>query len=128
MKKVLALMLAAVMVLALASCFPEKDPDDNKGNETPKELEVMSYEEYMAAEIEDEVLVEVYVQATQSWWLDNETNQGKITVYAADEDGAYFIYEMKCSEEDANKLTPGTKIKVRGYKGAWAHRQNQNGI
>jgi hypothetical protein len=41
------------------------------------------------------------VQATQSWW-DN-----KITVYAQDQDGAYFLYEMACSEEDAAKLVPG---------------------
>jgi hypothetical protein len=74
----------------------------------------MSYEEYMAAELDAEVTVEVYVQMTQSWW-DN-----KITVYAADEDGGYFIYEMACSKEDAAKLIPGEKIRVHGYKGAWA--------
>ena len=37
-----------------------------------------------------------------------------------DKDGAYFLYEMACSEEDSKKLTPGTKIKVTGTKGAWA--------
>ena len=74
----------------------------------------MTYEEYAAAEIDDEVFVEAYVQNHQSWWED------KITVYAADEDGAYFIYEMACSEEDAAKLVPGTKILVRGYKAEWS--------
>ena len=74
----------------------------------------MSYADYMAAELDSEVVVETYVQAHQSWW-DN-----KITVYAADEDGAYFIYEMACSEEDAEKLVPGTKIKVTGYKSEWS--------
>ena len=76
--------------------------------------DVMSYYEYIAADIDDEVVIECYVQATQSWW-DN-----KITVYAADADGAYFIYELACSEEDAAKLVPGAKIKVTGVKGAWA--------
>ena len=75
---------------------------------------VMSYYEYVAADLNDSVVVECYVQAHQSWW-DN-----KITVYAADEDGAYFLYEMACSEEDAAKLTPGTKIKVTGYKAEWS--------
>ena len=75
---------------------------------------VLSYEEYAAAKLNQHVKVEAYVQATQSWW-DN-----KITVYAADEDGAYFIYELACSEEDAAKLVPGTKILVDGYKGEWA--------
>ena len=75
---------------------------------------VMSYAEYAAADLDTPVVVEAYVQAHQSWW-DN-----KVTVYAADKDGAYFIYEMACSEEDAALLTPGTKILVTGYKGAWA--------
>ncbi|MBP3645108.1 MAG: hypothetical protein J6K55_01660, partial [Clostridia bacterium] len=35
-------------------------------------------------------------------------------------DGAYFLYELACSEEDAAKLVPGTKIRVTGYKGEWA--------
>ncbi|MBR3689471.1 MAG: hypothetical protein IKL85_10410, partial [Lentisphaeria bacterium] len=44
----------------------------------------------------------------------------KVTVYTQDQDGAYFLYELACSEEDAAKLVPGTKIKVTGYKGQWA--------
>lgn len=72
------------------------------------------HDAYMAAELESPVEIETYVQATQSWW-DN-----KITVYAQDAGGAYFIYNMACSEEDASKLVPGTKIRVKGYKGEWA--------
>ena len=75
---------------------------------------VMTYAEYDAAAKDDAVVIETYVQATQSWW-DN-----KITVYSQDADGGYFLYEMACSEEDAAKLVPGTKIKVTGYKGEWA--------
>ena len=75
---------------------------------------VMNHEAYIKAELDTAVTVETYVQDTQSWW-DN-----KITVYAQSEDGAYFIYNMTCSEEDAKKLVPGTKIKVSGYKSEWA--------
>lgn len=75
---------------------------------------VMTYEEYVAAELDTEVVVEAYVQAKQSWWED------KATLYTQDQDGAYFIYEMACSEEDYEKLTPGTKIKVTGYKAEWS--------
>jgi len=100
MKKILALVLASLMLLACVAC----------GNKT----DVMSYAEYEAAELDTPVVIEAYVQATQSWW-DN-----KITVYTQDKDGAYFIYEMACSEEDSAKLVPGTKIRVTGYKGAWA--------
>lgn len=101
MKKIVSVLLLLVLTLSvsLVSCDTTK---------------TMSYDEYVAAELDAEVVVDVYVQATQSWW-DN-----KITVYAADEDGAYFIYEMACTEEDAAKLTAGTKIRVTGVKAEWA--------
>ena len=64
--------------------------------------------------MDTQVTVEAYVQAKQSWWED------KATVYAQDEDGAYFFYDMACSEEDYEKLTPGTCIRVTGYKSEWS--------
>ena len=75
---------------------------------------VMTYDEYMAAAVDDEVTIECFVQATQSWWED------KITIYAADADGAYFIYNATCSEEDSAKLVAGQKIKVTGFKTEWS--------
>ena len=79
---------------------------------------VMDYAAYAAAELDTEVVIETSVQATQAWW--EKDGIGKITVYAQSEDGAYFIYEMNCSKEDAEKLVPGAKIKVKGYKAAWS--------
>ena len=79
-----------------------------------EEADTMSHADYIAAAVDDAVTVDVYVQATQSWWED------KITVYAADEDGAYFIYNMACSEEDSEKLTQGAHILVNGFKGEWS--------
>ena len=102
MKKFLAALLVLVMALTGAVCAMAED------------VKVMTYEEYAAAELDAEVVIECYVQAHQSWW-DN-----KVTVYAADENGAYFLYEMVCSEEDAAKLVPGTKIRVTGYKTEWS--------
>ena len=99
MKKLTAILVALLLALLCMSAVAEG---------------VMTYAEYDAAELDAEVVIETYVQATQSWWSD------KITVYTQDEDGAYFIYEMACSEEDAAKLVPGAKIKVTGFKGAWA--------
>ena len=75
---------------------------------------LMTYADYAAAELDTPVKVQCYVQAHQSWW-DN-----KVTVYAADKDGAYFIYELACSEEDAAKLVPGTLIEVEGFKSEWS--------
>ena len=110
MKKFIALLMAVMMVLALGACGNEKAGDDINA----KSEGVMTYAEYDAAAMDAEVVIEAYVQATQSWW-DN-----KITVYAQDGDGAYFLYELACAEADAAKLVPGTKIKVKGYKGEWA--------
>lgn len=106
MKKFIAMLLALVCVFALAAC------NSDSGSEAKGEG-VMTHEEYMAAAIDDEVVVECYVQGHQSWY--NNT----ITVYAQDKEGGYFMYEMACSEEDAAKLVPGTKIKVTGYKAEW---------
>ena len=80
--------------------------------------DVLSYEEYMAADLDTEVTIQAYVQAKQSWWEDE--GQGKATVYAQDQDGAYFLYDMACAQEDYDKLTPGTKIQVTGYKSEWS--------
>ena len=108
MKKILTVLLMLTLVLSLVACGGEKfDP-------SAKSEGVMTYAEYAAAEMDADVVIEAYVQAKQSWW-DN-----KATVYLQDPDGAYFAYEMACSEEDYAKLTVGTKIKVTGYKGAWA--------
>lgn len=79
---------------------------------------VMTYAEYDAAAMDSEVTIEAYVQAHQSWW--EKDGVGKITVYAQDQDGAYFMYEMNCSKEDSEKLVPGTKIRVKGHKAEWS--------
>ena len=134
MKKIFALLLALCMVFALAACGQQAAPAEKPAEqpteapveqpaETPaeqpteapaEETPVMSYAEYAAAAVDAPVVIEAYVQATQSWWND------QITVYAQDQDGAYFIYNMACSEEDAAKLVPGQKIRVTGFKGEWA--------
>ena len=129
MKKLIAILLALVMVLAMAACTaateaPKKEEEKQAATEpevtyTVEEINaksegVMTWEEYMAAEIEAEVVVECYVQGHQSWW-DN-----KVTVYAEDATGGYFMYELACSEEDAEKLVPGAKIRVSGYKAEWS--------
>ena len=116
MKKLLAVVLSAVMLMGLAACSKsedkEKEAEASKAN--VKSEGVMTYEEYDKAELDSEVVIEAYVQDKQSWWND------QITVYLQDPDGAYFVYNMSCSEEDAAKLTEGQKIKVKGYKAEWA--------
>ena len=130
MKKIIAMLLVLVMAASLVACGGEKAPEttaapateapateapatEAPATEAPAAA-AMTHEEYMAAELDAEVVIETYVQGHQSWW-DN-----KITVYCQSPDGAYFLYELACSEEDAAKLVPGTKIRVTGYKGEWA--------
>ena len=98
MKRFVAMLLVLIMVLAFAGCGSK----------------AMSHADFMAAAMDSEVVIETYVQNHQSWW-DN-----KITVYCQSKDGAFFLYELACSEEDAAKLVPGTKIVVTGTKGEWA--------
>lgn len=134
MKKFISGVMTLTLVLALAGCGAEQQPsseasqpvssveessttESSSVEESSTEeaaVTVMSYAEYAAADLDTEVVVETYVQAKQSWWED------KATVYTQDEDGAYFLYNMACSEEDYEKLTPGTKIRVHGFKGEWA--------
>ena len=115
MKKALAIVLALATIFALAACGSSK-PAAAPAEEKPdvKGEGVMTYAEYVAAELDSQVVIETYVQAKQSWW-DN-----KVTVYSQDKDGAYFLYNMACTEEDYAKLVPGQKIKVTGYKSEWS--------
>lgn len=134
MKKILAVILAALLMLTFAACgntdeTPSNDgganggaaanndggnADDGAADEDVKSEGVMTYDEYVAAAVDTQVVVETYVQAKQSWWED------KATVYTQDKDGAYFLYNMACSEDDYAKLTQGTKIRVTGFKSEWS--------
>ena len=109
MKKLIAVLMALVMLFAFSACGKDAaETPDVKGEG------VMTYAEYIAAPLDSEVVVETYVQAKQSWWED------KATVYSQDKDGAYFLYNMACSQDDYAKLTQGTKITVTGFNAEWA--------
>ena len=85
------------------------------GNKDPfpaePSVKVMTYAEFVAAELDTPVVVESYIQATQSWW------NNSIAAYTQNEEGAYFVYKFTCTEEEAAKLVPGTKVRITGYKG-----------
>ncbi len=88
---------------------------------TDADAEVLTHAEYIAANIDDPVTVETYVQGKQGWWEDNGV--GKASFYAqnkSDDEGGYFFYEMPCSKEEYDKIVPGTKLRVSGFKAEWS--------
>jgi len=144
MKKLTALLLALVMVLALAAC--NKTPDETKPSETqptqtqapetqPSQSEpstteptsastepekdpfaksegVMTYAQYAAADDDDVINIEAFVQAKQAY----NTQYGSASLYLADPDGAYFGYGLYCTPEQYEQMTEGTLVHVTGYK------------
>ena len=123
MKKLIALLLALTMLVAIAGCNNNKPaetkpaetkPAETKPAETQPASNAMSYAEYVAAANDTEVVVEAYVAAIESWW------DGKIQVYALTDEGGYYIYNLACTQEEAAKFVPGTLVRFTGFKGEWA--------
>lgn len=128
MKKIFALILALVMVASLAACTGNDTPagtttaattegttaGTTEGTTTAATTEdtvdVMTYAEFVAAEVDTPVVVEAYVQATQGWYQD------AIIAYTQNEEGAYYVYKFACTEDEAAKLVPGTKVRITGFK------------
>ena len=131
MKKIISLLLVLVMVLSLAACggnAPEQTDPTTEATEPSTQatepstdatepddgVTVMTHEEFVAAELDAQVVIETYVQTIESWW------DGACHIYAQSEDGGYYIYSYACTEDEAAALVPGTKIRVTGYKTEWA--------
>ena len=138
MKKFVALLLALSIVMAFAGCVTNDNPTTTT-NKTPestpvastpvattqpqfdpavKSEGVMTYAEYAAAEMNTEVVIETFVQAKQSWW--EKDGVGMATFYTVDTEGGYFLYNMPCSKEDFDKMVPGTRIRVTGWKSEYS--------
>ena len=78
------------------------------------DTKIIDYATFVAADIDEPVVVETYVQAKQIWW------QGATSLYTQNKDGAYFIYNVPMTMEEYEKLVPGTRILVSGYKSEWS--------
>lgn len=84
--------------------------------DTEKSEGVMTYEEYVAAELETKVVIEAYIQAKQVY-SEQYTNT---SLYLQDAAGAYFVYRVKCTAEEYAAFEIGKKVKVSGTKTAWS--------
>ena len=106
MKKLIISLFMILCLFGLFSCGEQE--------EQPKS-EYMTYQEFKAAQVGDEVKVEAYVQGFESWW------GNKQTFYLADKEGnGYMFYETPVSEEESKTIKVGTKLSVKGLKSEWA--------
>ena len=79
----------------------------------------MTYEEYAAAELDSEVIVQGGIQAKQAY--NAEGDLGHTSVYLQDETGgAYFLYNLPCTEKEYELMEVGKIIKVKGFKSEWS--------
>lgn len=144
MKKI-SLILAVVMIAALlASCGGNGTPDtttpagttaanvpDNTTEEvttaeeitTAAEVDgktksegVLTYAEYLAAEVDKPVVIEGFLQAKYEY----SEQYGNTSLYLADDDGAYFVYRWVCTKEQYDAVSVGDKLKVEGIRTAWS--------
>ena len=144
MKKAIVIMLTGAMMLAAVACgggsgssstpaapAEETQTEETEQKEETPEAEVeetteeevnipedpMTYEEYAAAEVDSEVVIEGAIQAKQAYYGEQST----ASVYLQDETGgAYFLYNLPCTEKEYELMEIGKKIKVKGYKAEWS--------
>lgn len=115
MKKIITILVAVLMVLTLAGCSEKAAKvDPNEKSEGS-----MTYAEYVAAS-EDYADVQIEGFITN---LAYSEAYGNINLFVQDGDGAYFVYRMPCTADDAAKLVVGQKVIIKGQKSAWAGEQ-----
>lgn len=114
MKKLLTILLGLFMVLSLAGCGAKEEQQQDEPVVDPAPTAANTYADFLASDGSEELEILMSVQAHESWW------DGKVTVYGQDDDGAYLCYDMACDEATANAMTPGTLIRVKGYKAEWS--------
>ena len=144
MKKAIVIMLTGSMMLAAVACGgssnsapaqESKTEEAKPAEETQETVEstveepeqtepnipedAMSFEDYMAAATDTEVVVQGSIQGKQNYFVKDD--QGKASIYLQDQNGgAYFIYELPCTEKEYELMEIGKTIKVKGYKSEWS--------
>ncbi|MBQ6635967.1 MAG: hypothetical protein IJH81_06345 [Lachnospiraceae bacterium] len=145
MKKAFVIMLTGVMMMAAVACgggsttssAPAADSqkqEEAKPEESAETVEStveevedaepniteepMTYDQYVAAPLDSEVVIEGGVQAKQAYYAQDD--KGTANVYLQDENGAYFLYGLPCTEKEYELLQIGSKIRVKGYKAEWS--------
>ena len=74
---------------------------------------VLSYDEYIAAEVGSEVTIEAYITGRTTWY------NNAASFYLADDNGGYYVYNLPCTEEEYASLLINKKLQVTGAKAEW---------
>lgn len=128
MKKALAVLLTFAVMMAAIACGGGNSQTSSGEKEEAAETaettasvemnvpeEAISYEEYVAAEPESEVVICGYIQGKTD--LAGQDADTHANLYLQDETGgAYFVYELPCTPKYHELLEEGHKIKVKGTK------------
>ena len=109
--------------LALASCNDKAATTTSKTGTTvvtttatttaPTTKTPLSYAEYLAAANDEEVTIKAVIQDRCTWY------NGAASFYLGNEEGGFYVYNMKCTEAEYEDLIPGTEIVVTGAKAEW---------
>lgn len=83
--------------------------DTEKNEEQP----IMSFSDFLIADEDSPVTAEGYIQAKDAW------HEGFCSVYVQNEEGAYYLERLHCSQDEYQSLHVGRKIRISGYKSHW---------
>lgn len=127
-KKLIMILMILTLVFVFPACRSSSPPADNPEESLPSpkvnaedpsplpdadEHPVMSYQDFLASEIDCPVTVDAYVQAKEPW------QNGHVSLYAQNRSAAYYLDRMNCSRDECEKLEIGQKIRISGYKSLW---------
>lgn len=107
MKRLLTLLL---VLLTLVGCAQKQNQESSDDLVPQAPTAENSYADYLAAKEDDKLELLMSVQYHEPW------NNGEVSVYCQDDEGGYYCYNMLADEAKANAMTPGTLIRVVGYK------------
>ena len=125
MRRPYALLMALILIVSLAACTSTPEPPAVDAppvaanpSQAPSEEPTlndapipMTYAEFLAAPLSSKVTVDTCIQDVEEW------RDGTLRLYTQNDEGAYYIDSLVCTEEEAwGTLNPGAKIRVTGQK------------
>ncbi|MBO4217617.1 MAG: leucine-rich repeat protein [Clostridia bacterium] len=82
-------------------------------------MRLSSHSMFMNAAVDTPLAVEAYVQDKYVY----SAQYGNTCLFLQDEDGGYFVYRWKCTQEEYDAVAVGAKVRVTGCKSSWCGLQ-----